>query len=597
MEQVGPVNRLEERIAELEEINKALLSREEELITLNRICVEVSRSLELQEMLEKALDIVLSALELEAGFIFLLNEAREEFMLTALQGMRSRFEPNLITMKAGRDFQTVTPGPERHIAVQEISEYPRLGSFLRNREGFRRYVNVPLMSDGKQLGVMNLFSRDRTPTPQEVNLLVMIGQQIGRAIENAQTFRKMVRAKREWEETFDAITEGIFMVDEDFNILRVNVAFARMLGTTPANLIGQKCYRALHNCDEPPDYCLNPSTLLRAGLETMRACPERSVGNGDTHTPVPSEAWGIELREPALGRDLLLSAYPLCNPEGDVDGLVHVVQDITLRKQLQTQLAQAEKLSAIGRLAQGIAHNLLTPLTVIRGRTQLISEEATDFGLQIADCGIRNPKSKIQNPKSAPCNPQLIDEIHQELLAIERGCRTMEDIINNLMYKSRREQEEHKQLIDINDLLWQELKFLDGDPRFKNNMGKVYNFSEAPLYVEGTYSDFSQSFSNLIRNAIDAMEGCEEPVLTITTRANDDHICVEIHDTGVGIPAENAPHLFEPFFTTKPINGGNMTGTGLGLHTCYQLLSPYGAKFEVKSQAGDTTFKVKIPRQ
>ena len=173
----------------------------------------------------------------------------------------------------------------------------------------------------------------------------------------------------------------------------------------------------------------------------------------------------------------------------------------------------------------------------------------------------------------------------------------MHDIIDNLMYKSRREQEEQRQLIDINDLLWQELKFLDGDPRFKHDIEKVYNFYEGPLYIEGIYSHFSQSVSNLIRNAIDAMDGCKELVLTITTRCDEECIYVDIHDTGVGIPAENISHLFEPFFTTKPISGGTRTGTGLGLHSCYQLLRPYGAQFEVKSQPGDTTFTVKIPRQ
>jgi len=172
----------------------------------------------------------------------------------------------------------------------------------------------------------------------------------------------------------------------------------------------------------------------------------------------------------------------------------------------------------------------------------------------------------------------------------------MQEIIDNLMYKSRREQEEHRQLVDINDLLWQELKFLDGDPRFKHHIEKVYNFCESPLYVEGIYSDFSQSFSNLIRNAIDAMEDCTNPVLTITTRRNEDYLYVDITDTGVGIPPENIPHLFEPFFTTKPISGGSFTGTGLGLHSCYQHLSPYDAQFEVKSRPGDTTFTVKIPR-
>ncbi len=562
---------LEERIAELEEVNTALLSREEDLIALNKIGVEVGPSLDLQEILEKALDIGLSSLGLETGFVFLLNEARGEFVLKAQRGMGGQFTRELITMKAGYDFPAVTPELESLIVVQEISQYPRLGRFLRDREGLHSYISVPLSANGKLLGIMNVFSRGRTPNAQQVNFLVTIAQQIGTAIKNAQTFQNVVRAKREWEATFDAITEGIFMLDEEFNILRVNVAFAKMLGTTPAQLIGKKCYRVLHNRDEPPDYCLK--------AETMRT--------GEPQT--------IEVREPALEKDLLLSSYPLRDPEDNVVRLVQIVQEITLRKRLETQLVQAEKLSAIGRLAQGIAHNLLTPLTVIKGRTQLILEEARDyFEDELPALLSKMAGRKLEMP---PHIAEIYENMRQELSAIERGSRTMQEIIDNLIYKSRREQEEHKQLVDINDLLWQELKFLDGDPRFKHYIEKVYNFYEEPLYIEGVYSDFSQSFSNLIKNAIDAMEGCEKPVLTITTRSDDEYVYIEFRDTGVGIPPENIPHLFEPFFTTKPINGGTLTGTGLGLYSCYQLLSPYGAQFEVKSKPGDTTFTVKMPRQ
>jgi signal transduction histidine kinase len=344
-----------------------------------------------------------------------------------------------------------------------------------------------------------------------------------------------------------------------------------MLGTTPAKLIGQKCYRVLHNRDAPPDYCPK--------IETMR------TGKPQT----------VEVREPTMEKDLLLSSYPLRDLEGNVGRLVQIVQDITLRKRLETQLIQAEKLSAIGRLAQGIAHNLLTPLTVIRGRTQLVFEEARDcFEETLPSLLTRIASRKSEIP---PNIAEVYENVRQELFAIERGSKTMQEIIDNLMYKSRREQEEHKQLIDINDLLWQELKFLNGDPRFKHYIEKVYNFTEESLYVEGIYSDFSQSFSNLIKNAIDAMEGCEKPVITITTRSDDECVYIEFHDTGVGIPPENIPHLFEPFFSTKPISGETLTGTGLGLHSCYQLLSPYGAQFEVKSKPGDTTFTVRIPRQ
>ncbi|MBC8263925.1 MAG: GAF domain-containing protein [Anaerolineales bacterium] len=562
---------LEERIAELEEVNTALLSREEDLVALNKIGVEVGPSLNLQEILEKALDIGLSSLGLETGFIFLLNEARGEFVLKAQRGMGGQFTRELITMKAGYDFPAVTPELESLIVVQEISQYPRLGRFLRDREGLHSYISVPLSANGKLLGIMNVFSRGRTPNAQEVNFLVTIAQQIGAAIENAQTFQNVVRAKREWEATFDAITEGIFMLDEEFNILRVNVAFAKMLDTTPAKLIGQKCYRVLHDRDAPPHYCPK--------IETMET--------GEPQT--------IEVREPSLGKDLRLSSHPLRDSRGNVVRTVQIIQDITLRKRLETQLVQAEKLTAIGRLAQGIAHNLLTPLTVIRGRTQLIFDEARDcFEKELPAL-----LSRMGNRESETLSDiaEIYEHMRQELFAIERGSRTMQEIIDNLMYKSRREQEEYQQLVDINDLLWQELKFLDGDPRFKHYIQKAYNFHEGPLYMEGVYSDFSQSFSNLIKNAIDAMEGCEETILTVTTRSDDEYVYIEFRDTGVGIPPENIPHLFEPFFTTKPISGGTLTGTGLGLYSSYQLLRPYGAQFEVKSKPGDTVFTVKMPRQ
>lgn len=101
-------------------------------------------------------------------------------------------------------------------------------------------------------------------------MLVIIGQQIGIAIENAQLFQKVVRAKREWEETFDAITEGILMLDDEFNILRANIAFVKMPGTTPAKLIGKKCYWLLHNQDEPPTTAPRLRRCGRGSLKSLR---------------------------------------------------------------------------------------------------------------------------------------------------------------------------------------------------------------------------------------------------------------------------------------------------------------------------------------
>jgi len=121
MEKEALLYSLEEKIAELEKVNNALLSREEELVALNRISVEINPSLDLQDTLERTLDVVLSSMGLETGFIFLLNEARGEFVSKAQQGMRGQFARELVTMKAGYNFPTVAPELERGISLPSPS--------------------------------------------------------------------------------------------------------------------------------------------------------------------------------------------------------------------------------------------------------------------------------------------------------------------------------------------------------------------------------------------------------------------------------------------------------------------------------------------
>ncbi|MFQ6617778.1 MAG: sensor histidine kinase, partial [Fidelibacterota bacterium] len=118
--------------------------------------------------------------------------------------------------------------------------------------------------------------------------------------------------------------------------------------------------------------------------------------------------------------------------------------------------------------------------------------------------------------------------------------------------------------------------------------------------IKGLYSDFSQSFNNLIKNAIDAMYRSDKKVLTVETGFDGENILVKIGDTGYGISEENIPKLFSPFFTTKPLVGeqkaNEPTGSGLGLSVTKQILSRYGAKIDVESKVNvGTTFTVKIP--
>ena len=238
------------------------------------------------------------------------------------------------------------------------------------------------------------------------------------------------------------------------------------------------------------------------------------------------------------------------------------------RREMELELLQQAKLADIGMLASGIAHNLKNPLTVLSGRLQLL---------------------QYTHPEEAEKTGVLLRQVD-----------TMNSIIENMMHKSRQEQEQDEQLLDLNKLLRDELTFFQANLEFKHNIEKEYHFAKNLPPIRGVYSDFSQSLMNMVKNAMDAMHDSTEKKLTVRTDVEDAFIRIVLSDTGCGIPQAHISKLFSPFFTTKPISrkqqGDEPTGTGLGLSSAYQLLSTYGAKIKVKSEVGvGTTFTVRIP--
>ncbi len=239
------------------------------------------------------------------------------------------------------------------------------------------------------------------------------------------------------------------------------------------------------------------------------------------------------------------------------------------RREMELELLQQAKLADIGMLASGIAHNLKNPLTVLSGRLQLIQRINPDIEKEKVDIMLRQVDA-------------------------------MNSIIENMMHKSRQEQEQDEQLLDLNKLLSDELTFFEANLEFKHKINKEYHFAENLPAIRGVYSDFSQSLMNMVKNAMDAMHDSKEKKLTVRTDVEDGFIRIVLSDTGCGIPQAHIPKLFSPFFTTKPVSGKQQgdepTGTGLGLSSAYQLLSPYGAKIAVESEEGEgTTFTVRIP--
>ena len=174
----------------------------------------------------------------------------------------------------------------------------------------------------------------------------------------------------------------------------------------------------------------------------------------------------------------------------------------------------------------------------------------------------------------------------------------MQEMIEDVLNKSR--QTKKPEEVDLNALLQREMDFLQADMVFKYQVVPLLELAADLPRVSCVYTDFSQVFGNLLRNAVDAMYDRPEKKLTVSTVFDDEEIVVAIEDTGCGINEEDIPHLFDPFFTTKFGDGNDEkpVGTGLGLYTVQQILEPYDASLEMESTVEvGTTFRVRIPRR
>ncbi|MEA3361117.1 MAG: hybrid sensor histidine kinase/response regulator [Thermodesulfobacteriota bacterium] len=250
------------------------------------------------------------------------------------------------------------------------------------------------------------------------------------------------------------------------------------------------------------------------------------------------------------------------------------------------ELVKKERQALIGQMVQGIIHNLQGPITGIQGLAELASMRIEKF--------LKNSKGGAGNSR------ELVQKVSHDIAQILNAVDSTELLISNMLARSRNEAIEKKQDLNLNDLIMQELEFLNSDSEIKHGINKSLDLNPSIPELSGIYTDFSQVVYNMIKNASDAMLNSDRKELSISTKYDENNIYLEFQDTGSGIAPENLGRIFDPFFTTKPIKAsekeGEPTGTGLGLHACSELMKPYGAEISVKSKLDEgTTFTITIP--
>jgi signal transduction histidine kinase len=254
---------------------------------------------------------------------------------------------------------------------------------------------------------------------------------------------------------------------------------------------------------------------------------------------------------------------PLVSRNFEVVGRIVIVDDITERMELEAQLTQADKLSSIGLLAAGVAHEVNTPLAVISSYSQMLAKQVRG------------------DQRVAPVLDKIISQTFRA-----------SEIVNGLLNFSRTSGAEFTAL-DLNHIIEDTLKLLEH--QFRTSQVQLEMALEHNLPpILGNSGKLQQVFLNLFLNAKDAMAA--GGTLRIATQSNG-LVAVDISDTGSGIATEHMQRIYDPFFTTKTtVSEGQRRGTGLGLAVSYGIIQEHAGKIQVESQLGSgTTFHLEFP--
>jgi PAS domain S-box-containing protein len=259
----------------------------------------------------------------------------------------------------------------------------------------------------------------------------------------------------------------------------------------------------------------------------------------------------------------------------------------------QNQLLQSERMASIGQLAAGVAHEINNPVGFVNSNLSSLQRYVKDLlrtldAYEQADGELSQAsRERVSQLKEEVDLHFLRDDVNDLLVESLDGLKRVTRIVQDLKNFSHVDEPE-RQWADLESGLESTLRVAWNELKYKSEV--VKEFSGIPQ-IECYPFQLNQVFMNLLVNAAQAID--QKGRITIRTGQDDDHVWVEIQDTGRGIHPEHVPRIFDPFFTTKPVG----KGTGLGLSLAYGIVKKHDGRIEVHSEVGvGSTFRVTLPK-
>jgi two-component system NtrC family sensor kinase len=340
-------------------------------------------------------------------------------------------------------------------------------------------------------------------------------------------------AKRQWERTFDAISEPLMLVDPNYVIRRANLALADELGMAIQRVVGQKCHEVRG---------ASTQRFVGSGAEPCAGCPVAEARRCGT-------AANGEVRS-AHGRTYILRAFPVIDEVDDERLTVCHYHDVTDERVMTRELASAERLAAIGRLAGGVAHEINNPLGGILAFAQILQRET------VSDA-----------------------ERNEYLAEIEKSALRCKAIVDALVRFSRQAARTERRSLLVNDVVRDAVRTFAAREPERAQPARL-ELGERMPPVLGDAGQLQQVVTHLLANALDS--GGRRGEVEIATSTDTDDVVIAVRDRGAGIPSEHLPRLYDPFFTTKEEGKGR----GLGLAVVYAIVQEHGGKIVARNREG-----------
>ena len=431
-----------------------------------------------------------------------------------------------------------------------VTEFP-----LHSSEGVRDLALAPLRVRGETLGVLAVgFRKSHRLNAAEKQQLEGLSEMAALALDNARLFETLGTAKRVWEQTFDAIPDGIIVHDDSMCVVRCNVAAAEAMEMRPSEIVGMSCADA----------------FARLFGERAAAYHLRQPG------PRATNSFELQAED---GRRYLVSVAQLSSLDsgertldnaGQTPWSVITWSDITELSEIQEQLARSRRLATVGQLAAGVAHEINNPLAAI------------------TTCAEATLRSLRATPEAAMLAEERNLNFYQE--EIVRQALRCKSITRGLLDLSR-QRRASREPVDLNALIERSAQLFaqrGAERRVEFRTTLDPDVGE----VATDEAMVRQVLDNLLSNALDAVG--EDGTVNVTTAVDSGRVVVEVADTGQGIPPDTLARIFDPFFTTKEPG----RGSGLGLAISLTLAEAVGGSITVESKAGSgSRFRLWLPRR